>query len=83
MDGLYTLANDVVLEQVLALLNSIEANAGRRADGSPDPVIICPYDDWLDRLWATIADRPHVQLWDDPAESRMGIAHLCLWLIHC
>lgn len=66
MDGLYTLANDVVLEQVVALLNSIEANAGRRADGSPYPVIICPYDDRLDRLRAAIADRPHVQLWDDP-----------------
>lgn len=67
MDGLYTLANDVVFDQVIALLNSIEANAGRRADGSPYPVIICPYDNRLDRLQAAVSGWPNVRILDDQA----------------
>jgi hypothetical protein len=41
--GIYTLANDAVYDQLVALLNSIEVNV------SPDiPVCIIPYDERLD-----------------------------------
>ncbi|OCQ93949.1 hypothetical protein AMR42_09470 [Limnothrix sp. PR1529] len=65
MDGLYTLANDVVLDQLIAFLNSVEANGGRLADGSPYPVLVCPYDHRIDRLKTVLADWPHVQILED------------------
>jgi hypothetical protein len=62
MDGICTLANDHVFDQVIALLNSIEAIMG------PDfPVCIYPYDDQTDRLAAAIQNRPQVQIYSDPA----------------
>ena len=60
MDGICTLANDVVFEQVVALLNSLEANLAR-----PLPVCIYPYDDNTEKLEAEIAHRPLVQLYQD------------------
>jgi hypothetical protein len=60
MDGICTLANDRVYDQVIALLNSIEAIAGKEM-----PVCIYPYDDKTDRLAAEIAERPNVHLYDD------------------
>lgn len=62
MNGICTLANDVVFDQVIALLNSIEA-----VMGSDFPVCIFPYDDRCDRLAAAIAHRPQVQIFADRA----------------
>ncbi|BAU41241.1 Npun_R2821/Npun_R2822 family protein [Leptolyngbya sp. O-77] len=62
MDGIYTLANDVVCNQLVALLNSIEVHAGREM-----PVAVIAYDDRLASVRAAIAHRPQVMLLDDPA----------------
>jgi hypothetical protein len=60
MDGICTLANDYVYDQLIALLNSIEAILG------PDmPVCIYPYDDRTEKIAAAIAKRPNVQLYQD------------------
>ena len=59
--GIYTSANDVVYDQLVALLNSIEVNAG------PDiPVCVIAYDDRLDRVKTEISQRNNVELLDDP-----------------
>jgi hypothetical protein len=60
MDGICTLANDRVYDQLIALLNSIEA-----ISGSQTPVCIYPYDNNTDRIAAEIALRPNVQLYSD------------------
>ncbi|OUL20105.1 sugar transferase [Nostoc sp. RF31YmG] len=60
MDGIYTLANDVVYDQLVALLNSIEANAGRKI-----PVCVIPYNEQLDKVKAEIAARDNVSLFED------------------
>ena len=58
--GIYTLGNDVVFDQLVALLNSIEVHLG------PDiPVIICPYDNRMDRVRDEISHRPNVSIFDD------------------
>ncbi|MGL5082127.1 MAG: Npun_R2821/Npun_R2822 family protein [Microcoleaceae cyanobacterium] len=59
-EGIYTLANDVVYDQLVALLNSIEANAGRDL-----PVCVIPYNNRLDQVRAEIAQRPNVSLFED------------------
>jgi hypothetical protein len=61
-DGIYILANDVVYEQLVALLNSIEVNAGRNY-----PVCIIPYDDRLEQVKSEIKNRSNVELFDDTA----------------
>lgn len=61
-NGIYTLANDVVYDQLVALLNSIEANAGREI-----PVCVIPYDNRLDRVRALVAARDNVTLFEDSA----------------
>lgn len=62
VDGIYTLANDVVYDQLVALLNSIEVNAG------PDtPVCVIAYDDKTDRIREEIKSRKNVELLDDKA----------------
>ncbi|MBE9181551.1 sugar transferase [Oculatella sp. LEGE 06141] len=60
-DGIYTLANDVVYDQLVALLNSIEVNAGAAM-----PVCVIAYDHQLDRVRAEVARRDNVTLLDDP-----------------
>ncbi|WP_242041585.1 Npun_R2821/Npun_R2822 family protein [Alkalinema sp. FACHB-956] len=62
MDGICTLANDRVLDQTIALLNSIEATMGPEF-----PVCIFPYDDRCDRLAEVIQARPQVQIFRDRA----------------
>ena len=62
MRGICTLANDVVYDQLIALLNSIEA-----VIGADMPVCIYPFDDRLDRVRAELAQRPNVQLFEDQA----------------
>jgi hypothetical protein len=59
-DGIYTLANDKVFDQLIALLNSIDANANGL------PVCVIAYNDDLERVRAEIANRPNVTLMDDP-----------------
>ncbi|MGE5659014.1 MAG: Npun_R2821/Npun_R2822 family protein [Actinomycetota bacterium] len=59
-DGIYTLANDFVYDQLVALLNSIEVNAGKNI-----PVCIIPYDDQLHKIRAEIATRKNVTLFSD------------------
>ena len=65
MHGICTLANDYVADQVIALLNSIEA-----IYGSEMPVCIYPYDDQVEQLRIAIADRPQVQIYDDADSMR-------------
>jgi len=61
-NGICTLANDYVYDQVVALVNSIEANAGADL-----PVCIYPYDNNLTRLRRLAAERPQVQIFEDEA----------------
>ncbi|MEH2196061.1 MAG: Npun_R2821/Npun_R2822 family protein [Nostoc sp.] len=60
IDGIYILANDVVYDQLIALLNSIEANAGRKI-----PICILPYNQRLDKVKAEIASRDNITLFED------------------
>lgn len=60
MNGICTLANDVVFDQAVALINSIERNAGKDM-----PICIYPYDDRLDRIRKFVAERPQVCLFED------------------
>ncbi|BAZ50554.1 hypothetical protein NIES4103_31700 [Nostoc sp. NIES-4103] len=58
--GVYTLANDVVYDQLVALLNSIEVNV------SPDiPICIIPYDQRLDRVRQEVNSRKNVILYEN------------------
>ncbi|OLP17551.1 sugar transferase [Leptolyngbya sp. 'hensonii'] len=60
MDGICTLANDRVYDQLIALLNSIEVMMGPNM-----PVCVFPYDDRVELIKAEIERRPNVQLYDD------------------
>ncbi|MTJ11707.1 sugar transferase [Anabaena sp. UHCC 0187] len=60
-NGIYTLANDYVYNQLVALLNSIEINAGENV-----PVCVIAYNDQIDKVQAEIAKRPNVTLLNDP-----------------
>lgn len=62
MDGICTLANDTVYDQVVALLNSVEVILGPEI-----PICIYPFDEQLERLKAEIEKRPQVFLYDDQA----------------
>mgnify|MGYP001809833411 CR=1 FL=1 len=62
VDGICTLGNDVVFDQIVALLNSIEVNQGKDT-----PVCIYPYDNRLERLSSEVAKRPNVTIYDDQA----------------
>ncbi|MBD2099521.1 Npun_R2821/Npun_R2822 family protein [Leptolyngbya sp. FACHB-261] len=78
MNGIYTLANDKVYDQLVAFLNSIEANVG------PDfPVCIIPFDDQLDQVKAEIANRPNVTLFDDQSSiNRWDEFTRKIWDLH-
>jgi hypothetical protein len=56
MDGICTLASDQVYDQLVALLNSIEAIMGPET-----PVCVYPYNEDTSKIAAEIARRPHVQ----------------------
>ncbi|MBZ8183301.1 Npun_R2821/Npun_R2822 family protein [Oscillatoria salina] len=58
--GIYTLANDNVYDQLVALLNSIEVNVS-----SQIPICIIPYDDRLELVKQEIASRPNVTLFEN------------------
>jgi hypothetical protein len=59
-NGICTLANDSIFDQLVALLNSIEAIMGKDF-----PVCIYPYDDRLDKVKAELVNRPQVELYQD------------------
>ena len=59
-DGIYTLANDVVYDQLVALLNSIEVNVG-----SEIPVCVIAYNEQVDKVKAEIKGRKNVELLED------------------
>ncbi|PSN19198.1 sugar transferase [filamentous cyanobacterium CCP5] len=78
MDGICTLGNDRVYDQIVALINSIEANGGPQM-----PICIFPYDDQTQRLQALAADRPEVQLYDDNASIQRWDAFVkAVWATH-
>ncbi len=54
-NGICTLANDRVYDQLVALLNSIEANGGKDL-----PVCVYPYDDQTEEIAKLIAQRPAI-----------------------
>ncbi|AKG22984.1 Npun_R2821/Npun_R2822 family protein [Calothrix sp. 336/3] len=58
--GIYTLANDIVYDQLVALLNSIEVNVS-----SDIPICIIPYDERIDQVKAEVKSRPQVTLFDN------------------
>jgi hypothetical protein len=60
MNGICTLGNDYVYDQLVALLNSIDAVLG-----SETPVCIYPFDDNLKQISAEIANRPNVFIYED------------------
>lgn len=60
MNGICTLANDRVYDQLIALLNSIESLYGQEM-----PVCIYPYDQQTERIAEAIRQRPQVQLYAD------------------
>ncbi len=60
MNGICTLGNDYVFDQIVALLNSIEAIYDKKM-----PVCVYPYDDNTEKLATEIASRPQVTLYDD------------------
>ena len=60
--GIYTLANDVVYHQLVALLNSLERNGAAHL-----PVCVIPYDDNLALVRGEISRRSGVSLFDDRA----------------
>lgn len=76
--GIYTLANDAVYDQLVGLLNSIEANV------SPDiPVCVIPYDTQLNRVQEELDARANVTLFDnwDSIQRWEAFAHQ-VWAAH-
>jgi hypothetical protein len=60
MNGICTLGNDYVYDQLVALLNSIDAVLG-----SDIPVCIYPFDEQIQRIQAEISQRPNVFIYDN------------------
>ncbi|MEH2390382.1 MAG: Npun_R2821/Npun_R2822 family protein [Nostoc sp.] len=60
MNGICTLGNDYVFDQLVALLNSIDVILG-----SETPVCIYPFDDQTQRIADEIAKRPNVFIYDN------------------
>ncbi|MGC9502484.1 Npun_R2821/Npun_R2822 family protein [Baaleninema sp.] len=58
--GIYLLANDNVYDQVVALINSIEANYSKDI-----PICIIPFNDSLDLIRQEVARRPQLSLFED------------------
>ena len=58
--GIYTLANDSVYNQLIALINSIEINIG-----SDIPICIIPYNQNLNLVKQEINLRPNLRLFED------------------
>ncbi len=61
-NGVYILGNDVVCDQMIALINSIEQNVDKEL-----PICIVPYDDNTERSRAATQQYSQVQWFDDEA----------------
>ena len=61
-NGVYILANDVVLDQLIALINSLEQNVSKDL-----PICVVPYDDNTQRSRTATQQYPQVQWFDDDA----------------
>lgn len=78
MDGICTLANDRVYDQLVALLNSIEA-----IQGAEMPVCVYPYDDNIAQIAAEIGRRPNVELYDRAISIQQWDEFVCnIWDVH-
>jgi hypothetical protein len=64
--GIYTLANDYLYDQVIALINSIRKNYDEDI-----PICIIPYDDNIKKLKSLVLE--NVFLFDDPIRKRLFI----------
>lgn len=60
--GIYILANDVVFDQLVALLNSLEVNGAKDI-----PVCIIPYDDKLNKVRSYISPLNNITLFENSA----------------
>src|SRR5919202_1639494 len=58
--GIYTLANNNVYDQLVALLNSITANYGKDI-----PICVIPFNDNIDLVEKEVAKRENVSLFKD------------------
>ena len=58
--GIYTLANDVVGDQLVALLNSIEVNVS-----ADIPICVIPFDHRIERIGREISNRSNVSFFED------------------
>ncbi|MEM9923590.1 MAG: Npun_R2821/Npun_R2822 family protein [Cyanobacteria bacterium P01_D01_bin.50] len=65
-EGIYILANDVVFDQLVALLNSIEVNTANKYS-----VSIIPYDDRLERVREEIKHRNNVEIFADNSAMKL------------
>ncbi|MBX2864922.1 MAG: hypothetical protein KTR27_15325 [Leptolyngbyaceae cyanobacterium MAG.088] len=70
--GIYTLANDAVYDQLVALLNSIEANIDANI-----PICIIPFDHCLHRVKDEISKRPNVTLFQDHSSIQRWESFAC------
>ena len=61
-NGVYILANDVVFDQLIALINSLEKNVSKEL-----PICVVPYDDNTQRARTATQPYPQVQWFDDDA----------------
>lgn len=77
MDGICTLGNDRVYDQIVALINSIEVFAPGMS------VCIYPYDNQVARLRELVRSRPHLTLYDDTASIQRWDAWVeQIWATH-
>jgi hypothetical protein len=76
--GIYTLANDLMVNQLIALLNSLEAHVGAGV-----PVYVLPYDDDVAEVRRAVAGRANVAMYDDPADlARWDSFARAVWESH-
>ncbi|PZV00659.1 MAG: sugar transferase [Leptolyngbya sp.] len=77
MDGICTLGNDRVYDQIVALLNSINVFAPGM------PVCIYPYDDQVERLRELVRSHPQLTLYDDTTSIQRWDAWVeQIWATH-
>lgn len=59
-DGIYILANDVVVDQLIALVNSVRKNSKKNY-----PICVIPYDDRLQKTRQYVDSKNNVELLED------------------
>ncbi|MBW4557080.1 MAG: methionine synthase [Trichormus sp. ATA11-4-KO1] len=76
--GIYTLANDAVYDQLVALLNSIEVNVSQDI-----PICVIPYNDQLEKVKREIKSRKNVTLFENwESLQRWDIFANEVWAVH-